>query len=94
MIPKFSINYITFPQHNKRIDTHHTDDPVEAGDFLMHLLVLGARISDIKHDGVELGPHAFDQMIKVAAERIASRLVCTSLQLDSVAVKHRFGFPA
>jgi hypothetical protein len=94
MIPKFSINYITFPAHNKRIDTHHTDDPVEAGEFLMHLLVLGARILDIKHEGVELGTHASDQMIKLAAERVASRLVCTALHLDSVAVNHRFGFPA
>ena len=94
MIAKFSIDYITFPQHNKRVDTHRTDDPVEASDFLMNLLILGARIPAIKHEGVELGPHAFDKMIKQAAERVASRLIATALHLDSVEVHHRFGFPA
>ncbi len=94
MIAKFSIDYVNFPQHNKRVDTHRIDDPVEAGDFLMNLLILGARISSIKHEGVELGSHAFDKMIKQAAERVASRLIGTSLHLDSVEVRHRFGFPA
>jgi hypothetical protein len=33
-------------------------------------------------------------MLRVAAERLASRLLGRSLDLDSVEVKHRFGFAA
>jgi hypothetical protein len=33
-------------------------------------------------------------MLRVAAERLASRLLSRSLDLDSVEVKHRFGFAA
>jgi hypothetical protein len=94
MLSKFTIDYITFPQHNKRVDTHRTDDPVEAEEFLMHLLAAGACIQGIKHEGVALEGHKFDQMLKLAAERVASRLLSTALHLDSAQVKHRFGFPA
>jgi hypothetical protein len=94
MLAKFNIDYVLFPQHNARVATHRTDDPVEAEDFLMNLLSTGSRIVAIRHDAVELEPHQFDRMIKVAIERLASRLLETSLALDSAAVKHRFGFAA
>ncbi|MCW0221316.1 MAG: hypothetical protein OJI67_23530 [Prosthecobacter sp.] len=94
MISKFDIEYIIQPHHNKRVDTHRTNDPVEAEDFLMGLLSLGAGIVSIKHEGVDLSQVQADQMLRVAAERLASRLLCISLSLDSVAVKHRFGFAA
>ena len=68
MIAKFEIEYVIHPQHNHRVDTHRTDDPVEAGQA--------------------------DRMLRVAAERLASRLLGRSLDLDSVQVKHRFGFAA
>mgnify|MGYP003444196948 CR=1 FL=1 len=54
MIAKYTIEYTIFPQHNKRIESHHTDDPVEAEDFLMYLLGNGSRIRAIKHEGVDL----------------------------------------
>ncbi len=92
MLAKFTISYTIFPTHNHRVETHHTDDPVEVEDFLMHLLVSGARIGAIKHEGVELNQHQSDQMLRVAAERLASRLLANSLHLDQAAVKHRFGF--
>ena len=94
MLSKFAIDYTIFPQHNKRVETHRTDDPVEAEDFLMHLLASGARIQSIKHEGVELDQTKSDKMIRLAAERLISRLLATSLHLDSAAVKHRFGFAA
>jgi hypothetical protein len=94
MLAKYDINYVINPQHNNRQDTHRTDDPVEAEDFLMNLLVGGARISAIKHEGVELDPSQADRMLRVAAERLASRMLGKSLDLDSVEVKHRFGFAA
>lgn len=92
MLSKFAINYTVFPDHNKRVDTHHTDDPVEAEGFLMHLLASGSRIIEIKHDGVPMEAHPFDRMLRVAAERLAARLLSVSLHMDYVEVKHRFGF--
>jgi len=94
MLSKYAIDYTIFPQHNKRVETHRTDDPVEAEDFLMHLLASGVRILSIKHDGVELDQAMSDKMIRVAAERLMSRLLETSLNLDSAAARHRFGFAA
>lgn len=94
MIAKFDIEYIVRPHHNKRVDIHRTDDPVAAEDFLTGLLASGAAITAIKHEGVSLSPHQTDQMIRVAAERLISSLVGRSLDLDSAAVKHRFGFAA
>ena len=94
MLPKFSIDYVAMPNHNNRVFTHQTDDPVEVEDFLMHLLVSGARIKEIRHDGQVLSGHQFNQMLKVAAERVASLLLRESLALDASEIKDRFGFAA
>jgi hypothetical protein len=94
MLTKFAIDYIAFPQHNSRVFTHLTDDPIEAEDFLMHLLVARVRIAEIRHDGAAMTGHQFNQMLKVAAERIASALLRESLALDAAEVKDRFGFAA
>ncbi|MDB6138250.1 MAG: hypothetical protein JWO94_1322 [Verrucomicrobiaceae bacterium] len=94
MLAKFDIEYVIQPQHNKRVDTHRTSDPVEAEDFLMSLLATGAHIGPIKHEGNQLDPKQSDQMLRVAVGRLASRLLCSSLHLDSAAVNHRFGFAA
>lgn len=94
MLAKFSIDHILHPQHNRRVDTHRSDDPVEAEDYLMGLLAIGGRIVSIKHEGVELDDAKRDQMVRVATERLASRLIGTSLGLDPAAVKHRLGFAA
>lgn len=94
MPKKFAISYVLFPHHNDRVLIHRTDDPVEAEDFLMHLLVSGARIHSIEHDAVELAPHQFDRMVRVAAERLMAQLIATSLDLDSAAIRHRFKLAA
>ena len=94
MLAKFDIEYVIHPQHNQRVDIHRTDDPVEAEDFLMNLLIVGARINAIKHEGSVLEAGQGDRMLRVAVERLASRLLGRSLDLDSVEVKHRFGFAA
>jgi hypothetical protein len=52
MLAKFDIDYVIRPQHNKRLDTYRTDDPVTAEDFLMNLLAGAAHIVAIKHEGV------------------------------------------
>lgn len=94
MLKKFDIDYIVLPQHNKRVVTHRTDDPVEAEEFLAHLLAAGAKITGIRHDAEELTPSQFDRMVKVAAEGLVARLLGKSLGLDSAEIRHRFGFAA
>jgi len=94
MLTKFAIDYIAFPHHFSRVFTHLTDDPIEAEDFLMHLLAARVRITAIRHDGMAMTRPKFDQMLKVAAERIASELLRESLVLDAAEIKDRFGFAA
>lgn len=94
MQKKFSIDYIAIPKHNQRVYTHLTDDPVEAEDFLMQLLASRARIKEIRHEGLALSGSQFNQMLKVAAERVASLLLRESLGLDASEIKDRFGFAA
>jgi hypothetical protein len=94
MLTKFIVEYTIFPQHNKRVERHQTDDPVEVEDFLMHLLACGARIHAIKHDGIALDQVKADRMLRVAAQRLAAQLIGASLHLDSAAVKHRFDLAA
>jgi len=94
MLNKYSIDYVLSPHHRSRSSTHFTDEPVEAEDFLMHLLQAHARITAIRHEGSNIAPHAFDRLLKVAAERVAAQLLRESLQLDADEVKYRFGFAA
>jgi len=94
MLTKFAIDYIAFPHHSTRVFTHLTDDPIEAEDFLMHLLGARVRITAIRHDGAAMTSAQFDRMLKVAAERIASELLRESLSLDAPEIKERFGFAA
>ena len=94
MQKKFSIDYIAIPKHNQRVYTHLTDDPVEAEDFLMQLLASRARIKEIRHEGKALSGPQFNQMLKVAAERVASLLLREALDLDASEIKDRFGFAA
>jgi hypothetical protein len=94
MLTKFAIDYVVLPKHNKRVSTHFTDDPVEAEDFLMHLLLARAGITGIRHEGSVLTGHQFDKMLKTAAERVASSMLRESLVLDAAEIKDRFGFAA
>jgi len=94
MLKKFSIDYVALPKHSPRLFTHLTDDPVEAEEFLMHLLAAGARIKEIRHEGSALTAPQFDKMVKVAAERVASLMLRESIGADPAEIKSRFGFAA
>ena len=94
MLNNFAIDYSAFPHQGKRVFTHQTDDPVEAEDFLMQLLATRCRIIEIRHDGAAMSAPQFNQMLKVAASRIASALLRESLALDASEIKDRFGFAA
>jgi hypothetical protein len=60
----------------------------------MHLLAARARITAIRHDSAAISGHQFDQMLKVAAQRIASARLQESVALDPAEIKGRFGFAA
>ena len=94
MLNKFAIDYSAFPHYGSRVFTHLTDDPIEVEDFLMQLLATRSRIIVIRHNGSAMTGSQFDQMMKVAAERIASALLRESLTLDASEIKDRFGFAA
>jgi len=94
MHAKFSVDYIALPQHQKRVLTHHTDDPVELEEFLMNLLAGGARIKEIRHDGESLSRVQFDRMLKVASERMGAIMLQEARGIDAPEVRHRFGLPA
>ncbi|RBP38165.1 hypothetical protein DES53_112163 [Roseimicrobium gellanilyticum] len=94
MIAKYDIEYTVFPEHNHKVSSHRTDDPVAAEEFLMSLLLCGARIHGIKHEGMELERTQQDRMLRTAAERLSTRLLSRSLHIDPIATKHRFGFAA
>ena len=94
MLSNFAIVYSGFPHQGKRVFTHQTDDPVEAEDFLMQLLASRCLIVEIRHNGAAMTGHSFDQMLKIAAARIASALLRESLALDASEIKSRFGFAA
>lgn len=92
MLKRFSIDYVAMPKHSTKVYTHMTDDPVEAEDFLMHLLATGAHIKEIRNEGQPMSGHQFDRMLKVAAERVMSLFLRESLGLDAPEIKRRFGF--
>lgn len=94
MLPKFAIEFSSHPRAIEPEGIHRTDDPVEAVDCLMQLLLSRSRIISIKHDGIDLPQGQFDQMLKVAGERLMSNMLAHALDLDTAEVRHRFAFAA
>ena len=90
MLAKYQISYILNPDHRDRLDTYRTDDPIIAEDFLSALLLSGAKIQWIMHDGSNLSHVQTDRLVAVAANRIIAKMIGKSLGIDAVEVKHRF----
>ncbi len=94
MIPKYTVEY-TAKLHKHAAPNHYsTDDPVACEDFLHELLDRGFLIQKIRHDGVELTPPEFDNMVRGAANILASRKICASLGIKPDEERFRFGFAA
>jgi hypothetical protein len=96
MLKKYTVEYsLQFRKHSP--PAHHeyfTDDPVECEAFVQHLLELGMGLHAIRHEGAELPKVDFDRIVKIAAGQIASRLICTSLNIKTEEERYRFGFAA
>ncbi len=94
MFSNYAIDYVILPQHQDIVRTYLTADPIEAEEFLMHLLIGHADIREIRHNGAVMTGHSLDRMLKIAAERISAGLLRDSLHIDAEQVKVRFGFAA
>lgn len=96
MLKKYTIEYsLAFRKHSP--PEHHqyfTDDPVICEEFVQDLLEKGMGLHAIKHDGADLPPADFDRMVEIAAVAVASKLICTSLNIKPDEERFRFGFAA
>ena len=94
MLHKFTIDYARHPRSQEPAGTHRTNDPIEAEEYLMQLLQAHSRILSIKHEGVEIPQVQFDQMLRIASERLMAEMLCHALDIDTAEVRHRFAFAA
>lgn len=94
MLHKFTIDYARHARSQEPAGTLRTDDPIEAEDYLMQLLLARSRILSIKHEGVDLPQAQFDRMLKVAAERLIAESLGHALDIDVAEVRHRFHLTA
>lgn len=96
MLKKYTVEYsLSFRKHSP--PEHHqffTDDPITCEEFIQDLLARGMGLHAIKHEGADLPRADFDRMVKLAAAEVASRLICTSLNIKPEEERHRFGFTA
>ena len=94
MIPKYHIQYALKFGNRLHAQDYATDDPVACEEFLVSILEHGLRITAIRHEGVDLPPKEFDEMIKTAAKTLAAKHVAASLNLNAEEVHFRFGLAA
>lgn len=93
MLKNYSVEYsLCFRRHSP--PEHHfyyTDDPVACEEFVQELLERGMGLHAIKHQGVELPPHEFDRIVKVAATALVAKHLYTSLHIKPDEARYRFG---
>ncbi len=94
MLKKYSIEYSLHFRKNSPPEHHQyfTDDPVACEEFVQGLLGHGMGLHAIKHEGVDLPKVDFDRIVKIAASEVASKLICTSLNIKPEEERYRFGF--
>ena len=92
MLTKYHIEYAMHVGRNAHVNHYHTDDPVAAEEFLVHVLEHGYRFNAIRHEGVDLSRPESDKMLKTAAGVLASRHLCVSLGIKPEEEHFRFGF--
>ena len=94
MLPKYKIEFgVPTRNHVERFH-YETDDPVACEEFLSGLLEREFKIFEIKHEGLALPRADFDKMIKSAANLLAAKHVCASLNIKTEEEHFRFGFAA
>lgn len=96
MLAKYSVEYSAAPRKHSPPphEFYYTDDPLACQQFIEDALERGLALHTVRHEGAELGPAEFDRMIKLAASAIASKRICTSLNIKTDEERFRFGFAA
>ena len=96
MLKKYTVEYsFQFRQHSP--PQHHefyADDVVEVETFIQELLARGMGLHAIRHEGADVPSPEFNRIVKIAANEIAAKLVCTSLHIKADEERQRFGFAA
>lgn len=94
MLKSYTVEYsMQFRKHSP--PQHHqfyADDVVECETFIQELLERGMGLHAIKHEAADVPPAEFDRIVKVAAEEVAAKLVCTTLHIKPDEAHQRFGF--
>jgi hypothetical protein len=93
MLSKYHVEFAVPFQRHLSAQNYRTDDPVACEEFLVELLSLGYRITDILHEGTPLPASQLDGMLKTAALVLAANHLRTSLAIDEAETRHRFGLP-
>jgi hypothetical protein len=94
MSSQYTIDYLPYIARRGREFTRHADTRAEAEEAVMQLLSAGARILVIRCSGAEMPGREFDQLVKEAAVRFVSGLLCVSLALSAGEIKDRFSLAA
>ncbi len=96
MLTQYSVEYSSTARRHSPPprEFYYTDDPLACQQFLQEALLQGHALYSIRHDGSELPRPEFDRLIRQAAQAIASRLICTSLNIKIDEERYRFGFAA
>ena len=89
---KYRIEYSVQFRRHTHTSHHFSDDPVAAKEFLTELLERGYRIVSVSHDGSSLNANEFDRLIRCAANLLAARHLCRSLDISTEEERYRFGF--
>ena len=63
-------------------------------EFLLELLEHHLQVKAIRHEGVEMPKAESDTMIKKAAGMLASKVICSALNISPEEEHYRFGFTA
>ena len=94
MLAKYNIEY-TIPFRRLSPSYHYyTDDPVACTEFLSELLEKQMVVKAVRHDGLDLAKPDFDKFVKKAAGMLASKAVCSALNISADEEHYRFGFTA
>jgi hypothetical protein len=94
MLAKYNVEYSIRFNRDSPSYHYYTDDPVACVEFLLELLERNLQIQTIRHEGQKLPRVEFDRIIKTAAGMLASKAICTALNISADEERYRFGFTA
>lgn len=93
MLAKYRIVFDVDPHHRAAPAQFTTDDPVAAEALVADLIERRQRIREILHEGVALEGKAFDHLVRLGAQLVASRHLQAAFGISGAEVNARFGLP-